>query len=167
MIAPDSVHRGAGWQSHDILRPRQQGLGGVSPILPVTVTPPPWVSETLAGPVPELSGYAAVDTGSAHSCVDVDVMAALGLEPCGSRRAKGMHSKQILPYPLYAATLRFPGSRVADLILADFVGVHLEWEADQEIPGKPIIVLLGRAALLGYTVIIDGPTSSITLIGRT
>ena len=113
MIAPDSVHRGAGWQPHDILRPRQAGLGGVSPILPVIVSPAPWVSPRFSasgpGPVPELSGYAAVDTGTAHTCVDLDVMAALGLAPCGSRRAKAVHSKQILPYPLYAATLRFPG----------------------------------------------------------
>jgi hypothetical protein len=155
------------WPLHDRARPRQQGLGGVAPILPCVVTLAPWARETLAGrPVPTVSGYACIDTGTAHSVVDLDVMRALEIPPVGRRRAKAVHSTEIWTAPLYSATLIFPGSNVPDLTLADFIGAHLEWETDPEIPGKTIIALLGRAALTRFVMIYDGPTSSITLIRR-
>jgi len=52
------------------------------------------------------------------------------------------------------------------LVLADFIAMRLEWEITPEIPGKPSIALLGRAALVNYVMIYNGPESSITLIRR-
>jgi hypothetical protein len=47
--------------------------------------------------------------------------------------------------------------------LADLVDVNLESEITPEVPGKPVVALLGRAALVKYVVIYDGPKSSTTL----
>jgi hypothetical protein len=48
---------------------------------------------------------------------------------------------------------------------ADFIGAHLGWEVeDPALPDKRAICLPGRAALIGYIVIVDWPT--ITLIRR-
>jgi len=163
--AVDEQHRR--WRRNHWARPRQQGLGGVCPCLPVTISPAPWVSETFDGPAPEVSGWACVDTGTAHPAIDMGAAKRLGLQPCGTRGMQGIVSAERLDAPLFAATLTFPPNlNLEPLVLCDFLGVHLEWDGDPEIPGKPIIVLLGRAALMRYTVIIDGPTSSITLIRR-
>jgi hypothetical protein len=76
-------------------------------------------------------------------------------------------SPQRVHAPIFAATVRFPGSNVSELTLADFAGLNSEFGIDDpEIPGKPIIALLGRTALVDYVMIYDGPASSITLIRR-
>ena len=76
--------------------------------------------------MPQVSGYASVDTGTKFSCVDIAVMEALGIEACGARGMLGVTSKQRLDAPVFAATLTFPGSNVGELTLADCVGVNLE-----------------------------------------
>jgi len=79
----------------------------------------------------------------------------------------GVTSKERLDAPVFDASLMFPGSNVGELTLADFIVVHLEFGIDDdEIPGRPIIALLGRAALTRYVMIYSGPESWITLMRR-
>jgi hypothetical protein len=115
-----------------------------------------------------MHGYAAIDTGTRSSAIDVGVMRALNIQPTGSQGWLGVTSKRSLNCPIFSASLYFlTSTNMEPLVLADFVGLHLEFGIDDpEIPGKPIIALLGRAALVNYLMIYDGPESSITLIRR-
>jgi hypothetical protein len=154
------------WQRHYLARPTQAGLGGVAPVLPCIITHPPWARDgALAGPsIPEVRGYCCVDTGTKFSCIDVAAMGALGIEQVGTTKLQGMTSTEPANVPVFGAMLTFPGSNVEPLILADFIGVNLEWGGGTpEIPGKPIIALMGRAALVNYVMVYNGPVSTITL----
>jgi hypothetical protein len=138
----------------------------VPAVLPVTVCRAPWEASNGTA-CDDISGFACLDSGTKCSAIDIEVMEALAISPMGTTAMKGVASKQAADVPIFAATLMFPGTNVPDLVLADLIGMHLEWGGIPEIAKEPIIVLLGRSFLMRYTVVIDGPTMSVTLFHRT
>jgi hypothetical protein len=148
--------------------PRQARLGGVAPLLPCVVMPTPQQIKRHAiagggGQVPEVRGFAMVDTGIRMSAIAVEVMNELGIEPEGHKTMFGITSPHPTSAPLFGASLTFPNADIPDLILRDFLGLNLFCE----IPGKNVIAILGRAALSGFVMVYDGgPQPTITLIRR-
>jgi hypothetical protein len=72
----------------------------------------------------------------------------------------GCSSPEVMESPVFPARLIFPGSGMPELLLADFVGMHLEHDDDAS--GLPTIALLGRTALSRLVMIYDGGKGSVT-----
>jgi hypothetical protein len=141
--------------------PRQVGSNIAPPLIACVISPVTGSSNGMRS----VAGHAVIDTGSAITIVDAAVMTELGIEPSGTWGALGLGvaERTRLEAPVYAARLEFPGSILEPLTLRDLPGLAVEWESS---PGKRIIALLGRAALVNVVMIYDGVDGSITLLPR-
>jgi hypothetical protein len=139
--------------------------GGCAPILPCIIRP---AGRNTPMNGIGVEGYCCIDTGSRVTIIDLGVMEHLQIEPSSTLGAValGPASRTAFRAPVFAARMEFPGSNLEPLVLGDFVGAAVQWD-EPDLPGKPIIALLGRSALVNYVMIYNGPESSITLIRRT
>jgi hypothetical protein len=154
-------------EDDDELLPRQSFLGGArSAFLPCVVTLAPGAAGRVArrgGRVPSAVGYCCVDTGTHLCAIDIGVMQRLEIEASDYLRMYGCSSPELMESPVFPARLMFPGSGMPELVLADFVGMHLLHDGDDyETGGHPTIALLGRTALSRLVMIYDGGQGSVT-----
>jgi len=154
-------------EDDDELLPRQSFLGGAKSVfLPCVVTLAPGAAGRVArrgGRVPSAVGYCCVDTGTHLCAIDIGVMQRLEIEASNYLHMWGCSSPEVMESPVFPARLMFPGSGMPELVLADFVGMHLLHDGDDyETGGHPTIALLGRTALSRLVMIYDGGQGSVT-----
>ena len=141
------------------LGPEALATGG--PVLPVEILIPSALSQLLAqnnSPIPApLTGFALIDTGATHSCVDATKFAALGVNPTGTIQigtSSGSFSKSTYP-----AKFRFPTANF-ELEFSTVIGADL---SQQVIHGVELVALLGRDFLTHCLLVYNGPVGLFTL----
>jgi len=142
-------------------RAAPQGLAQFGPVMPVEIDIPTALSSflTAAGqPIPTpASGAALIDTGATGSCVDNQIMSALGVHPIGIR-SLGTATGRSRHY-LYPAKFRFPQIRF-EVDFSAVVGVDLR---GQGVGRQRIIALIGRDLLSRCILIYGGTTGKFSL----
>jgi len=132
------------------------------PVLNVEVSIPTALAEKLTNeskPIPQpKTGWALIDTGATHSCVDDDVISQLGVNPI--RRAKIHGSAGIHEVNVFPSHLRFPAIPNFEIDFAATLGVNIQ---AQQFNNQPIIALLGRDVLAKCVFIYNGPLGMYTL----
>jgi predicted aspartyl protease len=133
----------------------------MGPLLQVEVYVPSALEQLLIAqnqPIPPpRTGWALIDTGATKSCVDINAISTLGVNPIGVTLT-GTAGGQV-QQPLYPARFRFPGEAF-EQEFSSVIGVDL---TGQSILGQDIIVLLGRDVLAKCVLIYNGPGGFFTL----
>ncbi len=149
----------------DSSNPDPEGLAFAGPMLDVVVEVQPALAQAMqkAGKrIPDpLRGLALVDTGASASAVDDGIAKELLIQPVGTHALHGVGGAQ--SHFRYPVRLRFPGSRMPDLVDRIVFGADL---ASQKIPAYPnqrMIVLLGRDILKDFVLIYHGQLGMFTL----
>mgnify|MGYP001055601102 CR=1 FL=1 len=142
-------------------QPGPGGLIGVGPILPVEVAVPSALSKILAEqgqsiPSP-VSGLVLIDTGATRSCVHIDVVSKLGVNPIGVIELATASGKS--QHHLYPAKFNFPAIKF-QVEFSSLVGVDLR---AQSIGGHQIIALMGRDLLSKCLLIYNGTKGSFSI----
>ncbi len=142
-------------------QPGPGGLRQFGPVLQVEIAIPSVLSGFLSAqnqqiPAPK-TGLALIDTGATRSCVDSQVISALGVNPIGITvlgTAKGRSR-----HHLYPAKFTFPAIRF-EVEFGSVVGVDL---SGQGAGNMQIIALVGRDVLSRCIFIYHGTKGSFTL----
>jgi len=137
-------------------------LATVGPLIAVEVSVPAALAEKLTRenkPIPQpKSGWALIDTGATHSCVDDNVISQLGVNPISRAKihgSAGAHEVNVFP-----AHLRFPAIPNFEIDFAAALGVNIR---AQQFNNQPIIALLGRDVLSRCVFVYNGPLGIYTL----
>lgn len=141
--------------------PGPGGLRGAGPVLPVEVAVPSALSKLLAQqgqniPSP-ISGFVLIDTGATRSCVHIDVVSKLGVNPIGIIELATASGKS--QHHLYPAKFNFPAIKF-QVEFSSLIGVDLR---AQSIGGQKIIALMGRDLLAQCLLVYNGTKGSFTI----
>ena len=141
--------------------PGPGGLIQAGPVLPVEVAVSSHLSKLLAEQgkdiPPPVSGFVLIDTGATRSCVDIDAISKLGVNPIGivdlgTAGGKSQHY-------LYPAKFSFPAIRF-EVEFSSLVGVDLK---EQALAGRQIIALMGRDLLSRCLPVYHGTKGSFSI----
>lgn len=137
-------------------------LLNAGPVVAVEVSIPAALAEKFAKenqiiPQPR-AGWALIDTGATHSCVDDGVISQLGVTPI--RRATIHGSAGAQEVNVFPAHLRFPAIQGFEINFASMLGVNIQ---AQQFNNQPIIALLGRDVLTKCVFVYNGSLGIYTL----
>ncbi len=125
-------------------------------LLPIEISPPQSLVRLLAArsaePPSAVSGFALVDTGASHCCVEEKVLRQLQLQPV--RRINVCSPNGSRLQFVYLARLSFPGAPIPPVELR-VIGVQLD-------QGETL-GLIGRDFLRHCLVVYNGPLGGCTL----
>ena len=101
---------------------------------------------------PTKTGWAMIDTGASHTCVDDAMAQALKLPVVGSRKISSASNAES-DRNVYPVSLEIAGLGTLDV--SDAIGVELERQG--------IVALIGRSALSAFVLIYNGPGGQLAL----
>ncbi len=132
-------------------------LQGRGPVLSVEVSIPIALADSLTKEGKALSspqvGFALFDTGASNTCVDRDVVAALGIPSIGIQRVYTPQGND--DQYKYPARISFPGTPLPPVDFGSVYGASLK--------SQGIIALIGRDLLTHFVFTYNGPGGFITV----
>lgn len=137
-------------------------LSQSGPVISVEVAIPTTLAEVFAKekkPIPQPAvGWALIDTGATHTCVDDDAISQLGVNPISRVEilgSSGAHEVNVFP-----AHFRFPSIKNFEIDFTATIGVNIQ---AQKFNNQPIIALLGRDVLARCIFVYNGPLGMYSL----
>ena len=134
------------------------GLADTGALFAIEIQLHPATAQALAQqnqPIPAgVPGVAMIDTGASGTCIHEPILQQLGINTVGV--IQGLTAAGAVQQNLYPARLLFPATGWT-LDVPNVVGVNLAGQVARIVPPQPIVALLGRNLLAGWTLTWNGP----------